>query len=718
MLENPLENYFKLTLRQKNILHKLGLKTVKDLLWHFPSRYEGFAGRKAIADLLANERASIHARVIKIEAKKLFRKKINIAIATVSDGTGSLQITWFNQAYLANKLKPDTDYTFTGTVKRGKYGIGMQNPIFESGEIEIPQDSGTLVPIYPETRGLTSRWLRFALNRVWNNIPEENFDDHIPENILKKYNLPSLKTALREIHFPRGVKWAEAARKRFSFEEIFLIQLMRQSWRKSRDLHPSFSIKIPQTELDAFIKKLPFELTAAQKKAIEHIFENFDPKKGPAKPMSRLLEGDVGSGKTIVAMIASLVAINNGYQVAYMAPTEVLARQIFNEFIKFFGGIYPHTKNFGVGVKMGMATSSEFLKFPSKAFAGQATHIARAPLLRWLASGEIQLLIGTHALIAEKIKFKDLALVIIDEQHRFGINQRLKLIQKNGGSASWRIPHLLSMTATPIPRTLALTIYGDLDLTLLDEMPAGRKKIITEIVSPQKRNEAYEHIRAEIKSGRQAYVICPRIETPEENEASLLQLSMRAVKDEYKKLSAEIFPEFKVGMLHGQMNPKEKEKIMKEFHEGGINILVATSVIEVGINVPNATVIIIEGAERFGLAQLHQLRGRVMRSTHQPFCFLFTESNTAKTKERLQALVEAKSGFELAEYDLKFRGAGELTGSKQWGISDVGMEALKNIKMVEAAREEAKKIIESDTLHQYPELSRRITVQSQLIHFE
>ena len=705
MLDNPLENYFRLTERQKTILEKFGLKTIRDLLWHFPSRYEGFAGRKAIADISAGERASVHARVIKIEAKKLFRKKINIAIATVSDGTGSLQITWFNQAYLANKLKPDTDYTFTGTVKRGKYGFSMQNPIFESGEIEIPQDSGVLIPIYPETRGLTSRWLRFALNRVWGDIPEESFEDPIPKDILKKYNLPSLKTALREIHFPRGVKWAEAARKRFSFEEIFLIQLSRQSWRKSRDQHPSFSIKNPQTELETFIKKLPFELTGAQKKAIDNILKNFTPEKGPPKPMSRLLEGDVGSGKTIVAMIASLVAINNGYQVAYMAPTEVLARQHFEEFMKYFGPL---------GIKMGMATSSEFLKFPSKAFAGRPTHIARAPLLKWLASGEIQLLIGTHALIAEKVRFKDLALVIIDEQHRFGINQRLKLIQKNGD----RIPHLLSMTATPIPRTLALTIYGDLDLTLLDEMPRGRKKIITEIVAPQKRNEAYEHIREEIKSGRQAYVICPRIEAPEENEASLLQLSMRAVKDEYKKLSAEVFPEFKLGMLHGQMKPKEKEKIMKEFHEGTANILVATSVIEVGINVPNATVIIIEGAERFGLAQLHQLRGRVMRSTHQPYCFLFTESNTAKTKERLRALVEAKSGFELAEYDLKFRGAGELTGSKQWGISDVGMEALKNIKMVEAAREEAKKIIESDSLKKYPKLELRLNEQSGSVHFE
>ncbi|MDP3784659.1 MAG: ATP-dependent DNA helicase RecG [bacterium] len=706
MLDSPLSDYFRLNERQVHVLDKFGLKTVRDLLWHFPARYEGFAGRKAIADLIAEERASIHARVIKIEAHKTFRKKIRIAEATVSDGTGSLRITWFNQPYMASILKPDADYTFTGTVKSGKNGLSLMNPVFEPGEIEA-KDSGALIPIYPETRGLTSRWLRFALKRVWDKIPEEELKDPIPEGILKKYNLPSLKTALREIHFPREAKWAEAARKRFAFQEIFLIQLTRQLYRKKRDLHPSFLIKTPESDVNNFIKSFPFELTQAQRKAIGHILEDV----GKPKPMSRLLEGDVGSGKTAVAATASFAAVRAGCQVAYMAPTEVLARQHFEEFIRRFSKL---------GVKLGLATSSEFLKYPSKAFQGKPTHIARTPLLKWLASGEIQILIGTHSLIQKKIKFKNLALVIIDEQHRFGVNQRFKLIQKS----SEKIPHLLSMTATPIPRTLALTIYGDLDLTLLDEMPAGRKKIITEVIDPQKRNHAYEHVRQEISSGRQAYVLCPRIAAPNGGEprpkgaGRYAWDEVKSVQEEYKTLSEKIFPEFKVAMLHGKMLPKAKDKIMKEFREGKIQLLVATSVIEVGVDVPNATVILIEGAERFGLAQLHQLRGRVMRSTHQPYCFLFTQSGTGKTKARLNALLEAKSGFELAQYDLELRGAGELTGQKQWGISDVGMEALKNIKMVEAAREEARKIIETDSLEKYPELNALALSQSQSLHFE
>ncbi|MBI2609826.1 ATP-dependent DNA helicase RecG [Candidatus Giovannonibacteria bacterium] len=707
MLDSPLSNYFRLTQKQIVILNKIGLKTVRDLLWHFPRYYEGFAGRKAIADLIPDERASIHARVIKTEAKKTFRKRINIAKVLVSDGTGALEITWFNQPYMAAILKPNQDYTFTGTIKRSKEGkFSMMNPVFEQGEVDFNSrtgESGMLVCVYPETRGLTSRWLRFAIKRIFEKISDSDLIEIIPEEILKKYKLPSLKTSLHEIHFPRDLKRAEAARKRFSFEEIFLIQLIRQGYRKKRDEHPSFLIKIEKEKNDDLIETLPFELTGAQKKALGRIFEDFNPT-GGLKPMSRLLEGDVGSGKTIVAALASYAAVLNGFQVAYMAPTEVLARQHFEEFMRLFGK---------QNIKMGLATSSEFLKYPSKAFAGKPTHIARAPLLKWLANGEIEILIGTHALIQEKIKFKNLALVIVDEQHRFGINQRLKLTQKN----SEKVPHLLSMTATPIPRTLALTIYGDLDLTLLDEMPPGRKKVITEIIDPERREHAYEHVRKEINSGRQAYVICPRIEESG-NGTSALALSMKNVKTEHKKLSMEIFPEFSVGMLHGKMLPKEKEKIMKEFREGKINILVATSVIEVGVNVPNATVILIEGAERFGLAQLHQLRGRVIRSTHQPYCFLFTESVTQKTKTRMIALTEAKNGFELAEFDLELRGPGELTGDKQWGISDVGMEALKNIKMVEAAREEARNIIENDLLEKYPEIIKRINSQSQSLHFE
>jgi ATP-dependent DNA helicase RecG len=342
-----------------------------------------------------------------------------------------------------------------------------------------------------------------------------------------------------------------------------------------------------------------------------------------------------------------------------------------------------------------------------------ATHISRSQLLKWVANGEIPILIGTHSLIQKKVKFKNLALAVIDEQHRFGLRQRAVLTTEK----SEQIPHLLSMTATPIPRTLALTIYSDLDLSLLDEMPAGRQKIITKIVEPDERATAYEHIRQEIKNGRQAFVICPRIDEPDPSKLNAIYA--KAVKEEVKKLQKDIFPEFKVNMLHGKMLPKEKEKILQDFRSNKIQILVSTSVIEVGIDIPNATIIVIEGAERFGLAQLHQLRGRVMRSNFQSYCFIFTDSHSQKTHERLNALVSAKSGFELAEYDLQFRGPGELSGLKQWGVSDIGMEALKNIKMVEAARLESQKILQEDPeLKKYPLILERLKSQDHQIHFE
>ncbi|MBU1159851.1 DNA helicase RecG, partial [Patescibacteria group bacterium] len=357
-------------------------------------------------------------------------------------------------------------------------------------------------------------------------------------------------------------------------------------------------------------------------------------------------------------------------------------------------------------------TSSECKKYPSKVRADEATHISKSQLLKWVENGEIPILIGTHALIQKNVKFKNLAFVIIDEQHRFGVSQRAILARQK----SEKLPHLLSMTATPIPRTLALTIYGDLDLSLLDEIPPGRKKIITIAVPPDQRDRAYEQIRQEIKNGRQTYIICPRIEEPDPNK--FLALNAKAVKVEAQRLKKEIFPELKIEILHGKLKPKEKEKILEDFRANKIQILVSTSVIEVGIDVPNATMIIIEGADRFGLAQLHQLRGRVMRSTFQPYCFVFTDSKSQKTKERIDALIKARNGFELAEYDLQLRGTGELTGAKQWGVSDIAMDALKNIKMVEAARLEAQKIIQTDPeLKKFPLIRGKIS-QNSLFHFD
>jgi ATP-dependent DNA helicase RecG len=535
----------------------------------------------------------------------------------------------------------------------------------------------------------------------------EQIEDPLPADILKKYNLPGLASSIVWMHAPQKLKDAEAARKRFAFEEVFFIQLARGVERALQTKQQSFTIDPPKESIDDFVGEFPFKPTPAQHRAIEAIIQ--DMKSG--QPMSRLLEGDVGSGKTAVAATAAFAVVktrpqgqNHGtLQVAYMAPTEILAKQHFLSFIKFFENN---------PINIGLITGSGSYKFPSKIKKGDATNISRAQLLKWVANGEIPVVIGTHALIQKSVQFKHLALVIIDEQHRFGVNQRKNLAKKEK-----LIPHLLSMTATPIPRTLALTIYGDLDLTLLDQMPAGRKPIITEIVKPTERGKAYAKMREQLQEGRQAYVICPRIDEPDPDKA--FAIMAKSVKEEAKRIKKDIFPEYEIAILHSKMTPKEKDDTMAKFANHEIDILVATSVVEVGVNVPNATMIFIEGAERFGLSQLHQLRGRVVRSNHQAYCFVVPESKGEPTLARLKALTTAKNGFELAEADLLQRGAGQLGGSKQWGISDIGMEALRNLKLVEAARTEALNIIKKDdTLAKHQLLQHALFARASQTHFE
>ncbi|HEY0220851.1 MAG TPA: DEAD/DEAH box helicase, partial [Candidatus Paceibacterota bacterium] len=501
------------------------------------------------------------------------------------------------------------------------------------------------------------------------------------------------------------------ARKRFAFQEIFFIQLEKQRekilWQKKN----AFKIKVSKKEIDEFVKRFDFEPTKSQLDAINSTVSDF----AKGYPMSRLLEGDVGSGKTAVAA-TTIYAVTKtrpegkdfgNLQTAYMCPTEILAKQHYENFIKYFEYL---------PIKIGLITGSGCQIFPSKSDPRKPTKTSRTQLLKWVANGEVPILIGTHALIQKSVAFKHLAYVVIDEQHRFGTLQRQKLTTKDQEKYI-AMPHLLSMTATPIPRTLALTIYGDLDLTLLDQMPSGRKPIITKIIPPTERNNTYEEIRGELKTGRQLYVICPRIDEPDPTKE--LAVMAKSVTLEAERLKKEVFKEYSISVLHSKMTTAEKEKIMSDFSSDKTKILVATSVVEVGVNVPNATMIIIEGAERFGLSQLHQLRGRVIRSNHQAFCYVFTESNGAKTRDRMKALVTAKNGFELSEFDLAQRGAGELYGKKQWGISDLGMEAIKNIKMVEASRLEAQTIIENDPeLKKHPIIKNYLITQTEKIHFE
>jgi ATP-dependent DNA helicase RecG len=715
--DSPLADHVRILEPQKRALNKLGIATIRDFLYHFPARYGDTSEMKTIESLSVGDSAVIFGKISKLKTSKAFHKRIPMSDGVITDETGSIKVVWFHQPYIAKMIGDGAFVRTEGKVSERRGELYLSNPKIETIS-KMPLSTGssifggsleshTLYPVYPESRGITSNWIYHAIQKLFNAGALDSLTDSIPEEILNRYHLPDLRTSLIWIHTPKKEDDALSARKRFAFEEIFFIQLEKQKEKLEWKKQSAYVVEPNEEIITEFTKKFPFPLTNAQNKSIAHIL--FDFKAG--HPMSRLLEGDVGSGKTAVAA-TSVYAITlarpkgqdfGNLQTAYMVPTEILAQQHFESFISYF-------KDFPIPI--GLITGSGCRKFPSKVSPSGWTNISRAQLLKWVANGEIPVLIGTHALIQKSVRFKHLAYIIIDEQHRFGTAQRQKLAKKEATA-----PHLLSMTATPIPRTLALTIYGDLDLSLLDEMPVGRKSIITEIVLPHNRESVYEQIRSELNAGRQAYVICPRINEPDPTKE--LAVLAKSVKEEAKRIKKDIFPEFKVGILHSKMTPTEKEGVMNDFKDGKIKILVATSVVEVGVNVPNATIIIIEGAERFGLAQLHQLRGRVIRSNHQPYCFVFAESKTKKAVERLQALQKSLNGFQLAEYDLAQRGAGELYGRKQWGITDLGMEAIKNLKMVEAARLEARNIMKSNpSLSKFPILKERLERADKKLHLE
>jgi ATP-dependent DNA helicase RecG len=725
-LNDSVAEAFRLTKIQKIALAKMSIKTIKDLLYYFPTRYGDTAKIMRIETLNKGDTAVIYGRMTKLELKKGWKSHIPMAEADIEDDTGKIHCVWFNQPYIAKMHTEGELIRVEGKLsERRKTGaLYMSNPKIEKLS-HIPLAVGeslfgsegenhSLSPVYPESRGITSLWLYHAIQKLFRNGLLDELTEIIPQEILDKYHLPGIKTAMIWIHSPHEKDHALSARKRFSFEEIFLIQLGKQKSRQLYETNPCALIDSSDNHVHEFIKRFPFTATTAQLHAIDTMRQ--DMKSG--RPMSRLLEGDVGSGKTAIAATCAYAVINSKpklkdsagkiidsksgiNQVAYMCPTEILATQHFESFIQYFSYL---------GIQIALITSSGCRKFPSKVNPRGWTDISRNQLLKWVANGEIHIVIGTHSLIQKSVIFKNMALAIIDEQHRFGTTQRMKLVRKH------MAPHLLSMTATPIPRTLALTIYGDLDISLLDQSPAGRKQIITQIVLTQNRDATYEKIRLEIQAGRQVYIICPRIEEPDPDRENALNL--RSVKAEAKRLKAKVFSEYEIGIMHGKMKPKDKDKVMNDFRAGKIHILCSTSVVEVGVNVPNATVIIIEGGERFGLSQLHQLRGRVMRSTHQSYCYVFTESLGQKSIERLQALEQAKNGFDLAEQDLIQRGPGELSGKRQWGLSDVAMEALKNLKMVECAREEAKVMISNNTLSNFPNLESAVNEKNVEVHWE
>ena len=681
-------------------LEKLKITSVKDLLWHFPSRYDDFSQIASICDLEADQTATIQGQIKHVSSRRTWRRKMIIVEAVVADDTGSIKAIWFNQPYLTKVLAPGRIVNFAGKISASQNDIYFSNPVYEfsdGGEREEGHATG-LVPIYPETKGLTSRGLRYLIKIILKNL--NPVDEFIPLKALEENDLPEINEALATVHFPESLEEASRCKKRFAFEDLFLLQLNNLKVRSQLAKEKAAPINFSKIDLGEAITSIPFELTGPQQKSLTEILN--DLKKG--QPMNRLLQGDVGSGKTVVVAIAALLAAKQGYQVVFMAPTEVLAKQHYKTMTKIFAPLISSWE-----LNVGILTGNE-----ARCFFGKdlETEKKKVELVKEIANGAVKIIIGTHAVIQKDIKFKNLALAIIDEQHRFGVKQRAKF----AADKKKLFPHFLSMSATPIPRTLSLTIFGDLDLSIINELPKGRQEITTKIVAPANRKKAYDFIRKQVKEGRQAFVICPRIEASEKEDGTAHQMmwkDVKAVKDEFKKLATKIFPDLVVGMLHGKMKSAEKSEIMNDLAKNKINILVSTSVIEIGVDVPNATIMMIEGAERFGLAQLYQFRGRVGRDKYKSYCFLFTSSSSANAKQRLKSLVEAKNGFELAEKDLEIRGPGEFLGHSQTGLPDLAMNALNNMELTKAARDTAEKIIKKD-----PELEGDEVLKEKLEHFQ
>jgi len=711
-------------------LHKLGVKTLRDLLYHFPHRYENFGEVKNIADVKPNEKTTIQGKILDIKVIRTPKRRMQIVEANIQDNTDSIKAIWFNQPFLRNTLRPNTYVQLSGKIDFGK-GNNFQivSPVYEI----IPKDlislplteeeedrrgcidtiqTGGLVAIYPETEGLTSRWLRTKIKSILNLSKEVK--EIIPQEVIDRQNLMPIAEALEQVHFPENENKKTLARKRLAFEELFLMQVYLKKQKKNWQTNSAQPIKFNQQLIKSFVENLPFKLTSAQKKAAWEILQDLEKN----IPMNRLLEGDVGSGKTVVAMISMLQIADAGFQSALMSPTEVLAEQHYKTVVQLLPDI-----------PIALLTNSyheisteEIKKLRNK----EIIHSPKTPcpplrrgerenrknVLNQIKSGRTKIIIGTHAIIQKDVEFKNLALAIVDEQHRFGVEQRAALQKKTTNIKDETpaiIPHLLTMTATPIPRSLALSAYGDLDLSIINEMPKGRQKIITKVVAPGNRSKAYDFIKEELKKGRQVFVVCPLIEESE-------VIEVKSVTEEYEKLSKNDFKEFRISAMHGKMKAKEKEEIMSDFKIGKTDILISTSVIEVGIDIPNATVMIIEGADRFGLAQLHQFRGRVGRGEHQSYCLLFTDSTSRTTHQRLKALVNSNNGFELAEKDLEIRGPGEFIGARQSGIPDLAMASLTDVEMIQLAREEAENII--DKIDHFPELKNRIESFNKEVHWE
>ena len=666
-------------------LEKLEIVTFMDFLFHLPSRYEDYSVISKIAQVQAGETVTIQGEVLEMKTNYLRGGRIKtMQKALVTDGTGTIELTWFNQPYLTNAIPINAHIAASGRVNIFKNKkLSIQNPEYEILEPDANGiHTGRLVPVYPTTQGVSSKWLR---RQIFNIITlyADDIKEYLPEDLITKYGFMTFPEAIREIHYPQSIESADRARERLAFDELFFMQLKsnqrRALWKEKRDGIP-MQIKKFKKEIDTCLSTLPFTLTQAQQNAVANIFKDMEQE----QPMNRLLQGDVGSGKTIVAAISMYAAYLNGYQSMLMAPTEILANQHFASVAKLLEPL---------GVKVGLVTGSKKSAGVSERITKHESRSMDKKLDSdvMIHDSKYDILIGTHALLSDKIQLDKLGLVIIDEQQRFGVEQRGTIREKGNN------PHLLTMTATPIPRTVALTMYGNLDLSYLNEMPHGRKLVKTWLVPPEKRIGAYDWIRKQITETKsQVFIVCPFIELSES------MVTVKAVAHEYERLSKEVFPELRLGLLHGKLKAKEKDAVLQKFRDKEYDILVATPVVEVGIDIPNATVIMIEAAERFGLAQLHQLRGRVGRGDKQSYCLLFTESKSDQTGIRLKAMETVYSGAELAELDLKLRGSGNLYGTAQHGVPTLKAASFSDTELIGKAKLAADEIFPK--LPKYPAL--------------
>lgn len=687
--------------RYASKLEKLGIMTLRDLIMHIPFRYDDLSLVSKIGKVQPGETVTIQGTVENIQ-NQYTKRRFVIQKAVVSDDSGFIECTWFNQPYITKTIHAGDKISIAGKVEQfGKKVIAVKDyEVLKEGKETV--HTARLVPIYPATAGLSIKWMR---NRIHDLLEQNVFEDYLPDSTVKKHKLKSLDNAIKTIHFPKNIDEADVAHERLSFDELLITQLAattrREDWKK-HTTSPKFEFKKHQKKIEQLWESLPFELTGAQRRALDDIFADV----ATSTPMNRLLQGDVGSGKTVVAAIAAYLAVLNGYQVALMAPTEILAQQHYATMTKLLEPL---------GVSISLETSS------SKRFKNKDLGIKNKNLkskFNLYPTSEIykkginpksenpDITVGTHALIAKKIEFNKLGLVIIDEQQRFGVEQRAILRDKGDN------PHFLTMTATPIPRTVLLTVYGDLDVSYIDEMPKGRQIIKTWFVPEAKRAGAYDWIKKQLDqldtngNKNQIFIICPFIEESEN------MTTVKAAKAEFDRLQKTVFKKYKLALLHGKQKGAEKDKILADFHAQKYDILVATPVVEVGIDIPNATVIVIEAAERFGLSQLHQLRGRVGRGQKESYCLLFTESTSSSTITRLKSLETSHNGAELAELDLKMRGAGDMYGTIQHGSSFLKIASFTNFDLLNATKKEAQTL--------FPQLSSlpllQDKVKSTIIH--